>query len=165
MNVVSDSSPLVALARIDKLDLVRLLYENVLIPDAVWQEIVIRGAGQPGSNEVKTAPWIRVRSVKNKKLVRALRQELDAGESEAIVLSLETEPEALLLMDERLGREVARHMGLRYTGIIGVLIEAKNKNLITNVKPFLDSLKNTAGFHINETLYSRILKDLGEKAD
>jgi len=68
---------------------------------------------QPGAVEVKVATWIKVQSVTNTLLVRALRQELDAGESEAIVLALEMESE-LLLMDERLGREVAQ--GVRCGG-------------------------------------------------
>jgi predicted nucleic acid-binding protein len=65
-------------------------------------------------------------------------------------------------MDERLGRETARHLGLRYTGLIGVLIEAKHKGLIGAVKPQLDALRNLAGFRIGDVLYTRVLRDEGE---
>ena len=81
----------------------------------------------------------------NRQLTQALKQELDAGEAEAIAFALEIGAD-LLLMDERLGREVARHLGLRYTGLIGVLIEAKRKDFITSVKPCLDQLRDTSGY-------------------
>ncbi|MBP8985616.1 MAG: DUF3368 domain-containing protein [Syntrophobacterales bacterium] len=163
MSVVSNASPLINLAWIGKLDLLRRLYGEVFIPEAVWHEVTIEGAGQPGANEVKAATWIKVRSVANTSLVQALRQELDAGEAEAIVMALELKSE-LLLMDERVGREVARHLGLRYTGLIGLLVEAKHKGLLSAVKPHLDALRNVAGFRIRDALYARVLKDEGEES-
>jgi len=163
MSVVSNASPLINLARIGKLDLLRQLYGELFIPEAVWQEVVTDGVGQPGAAEVKTATWIKVQSVTNTLLVRALRQELDAGEAEAIVLALEMESE-LLLMDERLGREVARHLGLRYIGLIGVLIEAKHKGVLSAVRHHLDELRDVAGFRIRDALYVRVLQDEGEES-
>lgn len=65
MNVVSDASPLINLARIGELDLLHRLYGDLLIPDAVWREVVIKGAGQPGAEEVRAASWIKTRDVVN----------------------------------------------------------------------------------------------------
>jgi predicted nucleic acid-binding protein len=65
-------------------------------------------------------------------------------------------------MDEHLGRDVARHFGSRYTGLLGVLIEAKRKGLIRVIKPCLDSLRDMAGFRIGATLYERVMQDEGE---
>jgi predicted nucleic acid-binding protein len=65
-------------------------------------------------------------------------------------------------MDERLGRETARHLGLRCVGLIGVLVEAKQERLIDAVKPDLDALRTVAGFHIRDDLYARVLEDEGE---
>lgn len=161
MMVVSNTSPLINLAWIGQLDLLRELYGELLIPEAVWDEIVTQGVGQPGAEEVRTAGWIKTSAVKNSHLVRALRQELDAGEAEAIALALESRA-VLLLMDERLGRETARHVGLDYTGVIGVLVEAKRKGLIDSVKSYLDRLRHGAGFRISEALYHRVLQDEGE---
>lgn len=161
MIVVSNSSPLINLARIGILDVLTQLYCELTIPEAVWLEVVIHGAGQPGADEVKSAGWIGKKAVANTQLVVALQQELDAGEAEAIALALEAGAD-LLLMDERLGRETARHLGLRCVGLIGVLVEAKQKSLIDAVKPYLDALRDVAGFHISDDLYARVLEDQGE---
>jgi len=101
---VSNSSPIINLARIGKLDLLRQIFGTVTVPDAVWREVVVDGAGQAGARDVEQASWIRRATVKNRDLVRALQQELDEGESEAIALACETQG-SLLLMDENLGRE------------------------------------------------------------
>jgi predicted nucleic acid-binding protein len=158
MKIVCNASPLINLARIGKLDLLRELYGELIIPEAVWHEVVEEGSGQPGAEEVKCADWIKTQGVTNMDLRRALQQELDAGETEAIVLALEIGAD-LLLMDERIGREVARHFGLRYTGLIGILIEAKRKGRISAIKPHLDSMRNIAGFHLSNELYLRVLQD------
>ena len=149
------------MARIGKLHLLRELYGKLLLPEAVWHEVVIDGAGQPGADEVKGATWIERRIAKNKQLVQALRQELDAGEAEAIALALE-EGANLLLMDEHFGRETARHLKLRCIGLVGVLLAAKYKGLIPTIKPCLDALRDLAGFRIKDSLYNRILKDESE---
>ena len=115
MSIVSIASPLINLARIGKLDLLRQLYGELVIPEAVWHEVVVKGVGQPGVDEIKAASWIKTQQVANRQLVQALRQELDAGEAEAIALTIETKAE-LLLMDERLGRETARHLGCAIQG-------------------------------------------------
>jgi uncharacterized protein len=156
--IVSDSSALINLARIGKLTILRDLYGEVYIPEAVWQEAVERGKGQVGASEIASAAWIKSQGVKNKELVTALRQELDPGEAEAISLALETKAE-LLLMDERLGRDTARHLGLHFTGLIGVFVEAKRKGFIPSIKGELDALRDIAGFRIADSLYWRILND------
>jgi predicted nucleic acid-binding protein len=161
VSIVCNASPLINLARIDKLDLLRQLYGRLLVPEAVWQEVVIQGAGQPGATQVETATWIQRAQVQNRALVQSLCQDLDAGEAESIALALEAKAQ-LLLMDERLGRETARHLGLQYVGLIGVLIEAKHKGLIDQVGPLLVALRAQAGFHISKVLYERILKDEAE---
>jgi predicted nucleic acid-binding protein len=149
---------LINLARIGELDLLRQLYGTLLIPEAVWQEVVVEGVGQPGAGQVEAASWIKTHDVANELLVRALRQDLDAGEAEAIALALEVGAD-LLLMDERLGRETAQHLGLRYVGLIGVLITAKRRGLIDAVKPYLDKLRDVAGFYLTDALYARVLQD------
>lgn len=87
--IVSNASPLINLARIGHLTLLQAVYGELVIPQAVWEEVVVAGAGQPGAEEVRRADWIRVCPVTDHHLVNALRQDLDAGEAEAIALAAE----------------------------------------------------------------------------
>jgi predicted nucleic acid-binding protein len=161
VSVVSNASPLINLARIGQLGLLRQLYGELTLPEAVWHEVVVEGSGQPGAERIGSASWVRVQSVCNRQLVQALRQELDAGEAEAIALALEVDVE-FLLMDEHLGRDTAQHMGVRSVGLVGVLVEAKHKGLVGGIQPLLDALRDVAGFWVSEALYRRVLEDEGE---
>ena len=160
--IVSDASILINLARIGKLNLLRKLYGEIIVPEAVWQEVVVDGTGRPGAEDLQKAGWIKRVPVKNHQLVRALMLDLDAGEAEAIALALELEAE-LLFMDERLGRESAHYFGLHYIGLIGVLIEAKHRGVISAVKPLINALRDKAGFRIAKSLYERVLRDQDEQ--
>jgi predicted nucleic acid-binding protein len=162
MSVASNSSPLINLARIGLLDLLRKLYGELIVPEAVWHEVVVQGAGQIGAQEIETASWVEMQLVSNRELVRAPQHALNAGEAEAIVLTLEIDAE-FLLMDERLGRETASHMGVRCVGLIGALIEAKRR-LIEQTRPVLDRLRDLAGFRVSQALHQRVLQDEGELA-
>lgn len=162
MIVISDTSPITSLSAIGQLDLLRQLYSKILIPEAVYQELTGTETPVPGSTEVQTFDWIKVWQVTNLALVTTLLgQQLDKGECEAITLAIELNAE-LLLIDERRGRAEADRLGLRITGLLGVLVEAKQKGFILAVKPLLDDLINTAEFRVADALYSRILNIVGE---
>lgn len=161
MIVVSDASPLGNLGRIGKLSLLHDSHGDIVVPEAVWQEVVVEGKGRPGEETIGAADWVKVQEVKNRELVRSLIQQLDAGESEAIALAVESQAD-LLLMDEKLGREVAQHFGLRFIGVVGMLAEAKKQGDIKEIKPILDDLRYKAGFRVSDDLYNRVLKDTGE---
>ena len=79
----------------------------------------------------------------------------------AIALAKET-PNARLLINEKKGREIARQLGLDITGLIGIMIEAKEKEMISSIRPTLDLLRTQAGFWISETLYQKVLLAVGE---
>lgn len=161
MIVVSDTSPLVNLAAIGKLDLLHQLYGKILVPDAVYRETVHVGAGEPGAYEVAIFEWIERQVVTNRAVVTALELELDSGEAEAIALALEVGAD-LVLIDERKGRFVAGRMGVQFVGLLGILIEAKQRGLLPAVRPVLDDLKQNAGFWIRDQLYQHILQLTGE---
>jgi predicted nucleic acid-binding protein len=161
MIVVSDTSPIINLAIVDQLDLLRQLYSKVIIPQAVYNEIVVEGVGQAGAEEIERAEWIEVKTVTDRPMVTALEADLDVGEAEAIVLALELEAD-LLLLDERKGRVVAERLGIDHIGILGVLIRAKHEKLVPAVKPIIDGLMNKAGFWIGDELYQRVLHVAGE---
>ncbi|BAZ12781.1 hypothetical protein NIES4071_46150 [Calothrix sp. NIES-4071] len=162
MIVVSDTSPINNLAAINQLEILRELYGTVIIPEAVYRELTEPDFPVAGATEVQTFNWIEVRQVSNRTVVNALQSELDIGEAEAIALALEVSAEQVII-DERLGRIVADRLSLNYTGILGILIEAKTKGLIPTVKPLLDALRNEAGFWIAEPLYNRVLQLAGER--
>jgi predicted nucleic acid-binding protein len=161
MIVVSNTSPIINMAAVGRLDLLQQLYEKVVIPQAVYNEITVVGAGQPGAMEVQTVDWIEAKEVTNRILVTALQAELDEGEAEAIALAIQLKAH-LLLLDERRGRAVASRLGLRFIGLLGVLVEAKQKGYISRVKPLLDDLMAKASFWVSHQLYARVLREVGE---
>ncbi|MFM6077826.1 MAG: DUF3368 domain-containing protein, partial [Dolichospermum sp.] len=156
MIVVSDTSPINNLAAINQLHLLQQLYGTVLIPEAVYQELTDPDFLVAGAKEVQTFTWIQIRAVEDRTMVKALSSELDPGEAEAIVLALEMKAEQVLI-DERRGRIIAAKLNLHYTGILGVLVEAKSQGFISTVKPLLDDLINKAGFWVAEPLYKSVL--------
>jgi predicted nucleic acid-binding protein len=151
MIIISDSSPLIALGRIGRLDILRVIFGSLILPDAVWKEVVEAGMQKLGANEVGIAPWISRQSANDLDLVNLLRHDLGAGEAEAIVLARECNAD-FLLIDERLGRSAAKSLGLKVVGLVGVLIEARERGLITDAESLMDRLHNEAGFWISEEL-------------
>lgn len=161
MIVVSDTSPINNLAAIDQLHLLQQLYKTVVIPEAVYQELSDPSFPVAGATEVQTFDWIQTCAVSDRTIVETLSNELDIGEAEAIALAVEIQADQLLI-DERRGRLVAERLNLRYTGILGILVEAKSQGLITEVKPLLDALIHQAGFWVAEPLYKKILQFVDE---
>lgn len=163
MTIVADASILIGLSMIGQL---RLLYERfsegVLIPEAVWQEVVEEGSGRPGAEEVANAEWITVQTVTDSSIVRLLLAELDKGEAEAIALAHETNADAVLL-DERDARQAAMRLGLRPLGTIGVLIWAKKNGRLQDLQTMLDALQVKGGFRISRALYEQALREVGEQ--
>lgn len=158
MIVISDTSLVTNLAAIGQLQILSQLYNQVTIPEAVYRELADINPPVPGTLEVQTAPWIEVMQVSNYEVVKRLQDEvrLDSGESEAIALALELDAD-LLLIDERRGRAEADRLGVRITGLLGILVEAKRKNLIVAVRPLLDAVIATSEFRVSSALYKRIL--------
>jgi uncharacterized protein len=161
MIVVCNASPLINLAWLGRLNLLRHLFTTIIVPEAVRQEVLIAGKGKPGAGEVEAASWIAFAAVQNMPLVHALSQDLDAGEAEVIALAVERAVD-WVIMDERLGRQTAAHFGLRCIGTIGVLVAAKRNGAIPEIRPDLERLKFQQGFYISESLFRRILADAGE---
>jgi hypothetical protein len=158
--VVADAGPLIALATIGHFDVLQPLYGEVRIPPAVRDEVVASGQGRPGEHAVRSADWILTVEVHDTTAVELLRERLDIGESEAIVLAIQLGAD-LLLMDEARGRRVAEARGLNKTGTIGTLIAARKRGLVAGLAPLLDELI-AAGFHMSEDLYRMACRLAGE---
>ncbi len=163
MAVVSNTSPILALAAIDHLQLAREQFGEILIPDAVQAELKIETdfRGAKAIREALTEGWLKVQSVQNTHLIQALAMELDYGEAEAIALALETISQ-IILLDEHDGRAKARAMGLQPIGVLGILLRAKKDRKINSLKLTIKSLQTEVGFFVSEDLIQEILKRAGE---
>lgn len=162
MIVVSNSTPLIALSAIGQFSLLQSLYSNMAIPEAVYDEVVIAGAGKSGSQEVANAVWISKHIVLNQQAVTDLlnQTKLQIGESEAIILAQELNAD-LLILDDNNARKEAKTRNVSVTGTVGILLLAKQQGLIAVVKSSLDALLQS-GFRLSTTTYQATLKLAGE---
>ncbi|MBA2680475.1 MAG: DUF3368 domain-containing protein [Ktedonobacteraceae bacterium] len=165
MVVTSNTSPITNLAAVGQLNVLRDLYGQIVIPQAVFDDLVLRGWGRnPGAYEVQSEPWISLLQVTTTHLVTQLLREtpkLDQGEAEAIILASELHSD-LLLIDEKIGRTVARRLGVPTVGLLGVLLEAKTQSVIPLVRPVLDALRAGPKFRVSDELYREILRRANE---
>lgn len=162
MIVVSDTTPLISLIKIGHLDLLEKLFNEVLIPRAVFSELTIDERFQLEAEQIKREQFILVKDVIHTESVSILKRAtgLDQGESEAIVLTDELEAD-FLLMDEAKRRKISNQMGLRIMGTIGILIAAYEEGIVTaeEVKDCVDGLQ-CAGRHIGKHHYQVLLDKL-----
>jgi len=159
MPIVSNTSPVLNLAIVGQLDLLRQQFGQIQIPPAVLDELKI-DEERPGSQSIRaalTAGWIQVQPFSNPSLVQLLRQTLDGGEAAAIALALDQQADWVLL-DERDGRKVAKSLGLQVTGVLGVLLRAKEAGSLLSLQPVLEDLTQNAGFRIGSELLARMLQ-------
>jgi predicted nucleic acid-binding protein len=158
MVIVSDASPVIALALCDNLDILDKLFNKVCIPQAVFNELIV--PHKLKANEITEWARNRIVPVKNTAAVTALSLNLDPGESEALALYWESAADYLLI-DDKKGRIIAARNGIQTVGTIGVLLSAKQRGCLALVKPSLDILVSN-GFRISDILYQQILKRAGE---
>jgi predicted nucleic acid-binding protein len=149
---ISDSSPLIALAQIEQLDLIRRLHTKILVPAAVAREVA------PTIPQIPA--WCIVRPLTGAPRPCDVSAAIGLGEREAISLALEVKADRLIV-DEQPARRLAASLGLRVIGTVGLLLAAKERGFITEVRHQLDRLLN-ARFFIDEDLYRRVLAQAGE---
>lgn len=162
MKVVTNSTPLIELSKIKQLNLLRDVYSTILIPEEVYFEVVIDGIGQPGAAEVEAAEWVSRQSVMDKNRIRTLQNQhsLDLGECATIVLAQEINAEQVIL-DDKAARWEAIERGLPVIGTVGILLIAKTRGVIPNVRPILDDLR-AHGTRISQNLYYQAMTKAGE---
>jgi predicted nucleic acid-binding protein len=153
MLVISDSSPLIALAQCGRLDLLDMLFGRVRIPAKVFEETQV--IADEVADIITTWSQGKIMTVNGNNLARAKALALDPGETEALALYWDTNAD-LLLIDELDGRQAALSAGIKVTGTVGVLVTAKRKGLISAIRPLLDVLR-TLNFYISDSLYHSAL--------
>jgi predicted nucleic acid-binding protein len=161
MLVVSDTSPISGLLAIDKVFLLKQLYDIVIIPPAVKEELFKIQSKKKELESLFSNDWMQVRQITDLEFYNELKKNLDEGESQAIALAREIHAD-IILIDEAKGRNVATKAGLNVIGLLGVLIDAKSHNFIPSVKPLLDELIQQYGIWIKPELYSTVLASINE---
>lgn len=163
MPAISDTSPILSLAVIGHLDLLQEQFEEIFIPQAVLAELKIDAGfhGAPAIQQALNGGWIEAKKIRNDPLAKSLSLDLDQGESEAITLAIDLGVKTIV-MDEKIGREYARNLGLKTVGILGVLLIAKKRGRIKSLKSAMTALRNEVGFFISDELYRQILAQADE---
>ncbi len=161
MIVVSNTTPLIGLASIQRFDLLRQIFGELIIAQAVYEEAVVAGREIGGAKrEVLAADWIKTVQVKDRLAVEVLLDELDLGEAETIVLARELAAD-WVLMDEKKGRRKLTQLGLQKIGTVGILLKAKQVGLIVELRPESDLLSER-GFGVSQGVIDAVLRQANE---
>ncbi len=158
--VVLNTSPIIYLSSLGEIDILKKLFGEILIPGAVKREVISGGKDSFGFKEVSEEKWIKTMKIKNESAKKYLLTDLDDGEVEAIVLAEETGAN-LIVMDDRLGRKVAKLRGYNVIGTLRLLAIAKDKGIIPEVKSRLERLK-AIGFWVSEDVCKAIMEQTSE---
>ena len=158
--LVSDTGPLIALAAVDSLAILYALYQPILVPEAVHQEVLEGGRGRQGHAAYQKASWLQIHPLEHPPdpLLNAV---LDRGEAAVIQLARERHV-AYVLIDERKGRKIARSTyGLHVLGTAGLLVVAKENGLVESVGDVLQQMRHN-GYYIHDEIVTLALKKAGE---
>ncbi len=158
--IVADTGPIIAFARLERLSLLHEVVDVLLIPDAVYEEVVERGQGRPSAAEVAQGTWIQQRTITDRTPMAQLPSVLHRGEREAIILAEELN--AQLLIDEQRGRAIAIARGLAVLGSLRILGEAKRRGFIAAVRPLIEELLASGYWIHDERVIQVFLQEMGE---
>jgi predicted nucleic acid-binding protein len=153
--VIADTSPIQYFYQIGLLDVWKVLYSQITIPEAVASELNVGRAHGVSLPDIPSIDWITVKRPQGHALL-PLVPELGPGEREAIALAIEIK-DSLLILDDALARRYAQLLGVTMTGTLGVLLKAKQTGLLKEVKPALDQLE-ALGFYLDKATRSAVLK-------
>lgn len=157
MIVISNTTPIISLSAIGRLDILKSLFGKVLIAEAVYDEI--KAKQQYGYNEI-AFDFIEVRAIKGHMYKDFLLTELDSGEAETIILAKEIQAD-FVIIDENLGYRIANNTGLTTIRTLSILLRAKEKGYVTELKPLLDDMI-AKGRWYSQAVYRAFLTQAGE---
>ncbi len=162
MTVVSNTGPIVALAKADHLSLLHLLYGEVLIPPAVHRELLAKVGPEAQRIDDGLAGFLRMTPISGlPEEVDRLTAGLGAGEQQAICLA--REGGSLLVIDDRAGRKAAGQLGISVTGVVGVLLKAKQDGEIPMVGPVLEIIRSQ-GYWLSDAVVATAIRLAGESS-
>lgn len=160
---VADASPFTHLAAIGRAGLLREIYGTVLVPARIWQEMAEAGQGRPGEVELRQAVaggWVVVESVAGP-VPSVNLSLLHPGEIEALQLAIAKKAD-LVILDEKSGRQAATSLGFRVVGVVGILVEARRRNLVSDLSAELTRLRTQGGFRLSQAVIEMALRFVGE---
>ena len=164
MIVVADTTPIISLLKLNRLDLLKELFKTVFIPQFVLQELTVNINYQSEAEAVLKAEFIKAQNVNDRSAVHVLMKVnmLDRGESEAIILADELGAEVLLI-DERKGRKIAKQLGINLSGTLGILMKAFDRKLLntSEVLSYLDELQRN-NRQLGQKLIDQVKQHIGQ---
>lgn len=158
--VVVNSTPIIILGNSGYLELLKNLYGEISIPEAVFREVTAK-ADDASAFLASNPDWIHVAEVQSREDARIFSSRLHAGEVEVMLLAREQRAD-LVVIDDNAAKHTAKYLGLKVVGSLGILLKAKQEELIENIAPVLDKIV-MGGFYIDEELKNNILKLAGER--
>ena len=151
--VIVNSTPLIALSKIDRLDLLQKMYSEITIPEAVFNEVCQKN--DKVKIAIESSPWIHKESIRTSFNRQMYHSKLHDGEVEVMILAQECEADHLVIIDDYAARKTAEFLGLTLTGTIGVLLKAKQLGLIDEVMPLVMKME-AQKIYFSESLKTRI---------
>ena len=160
LRVIVNSTPLIVLSNINQLEILKKLYSEIYIPQAVYDEVTAKqdSACQQLKNNLS---WIHVCNIKNQNQKRMYQAKLHDGEVEVMILAQEIPPADLVILDDNAAKKTAKFLGLKVTGSLGVILKAKKNNYISSVTDVMNQLI-TNGFYISPDVYNLVKNQAGE---
>jgi predicted nucleic acid-binding protein len=158
--IIADAGPIIAFARIGRLALLQEVVGELIVPEAVYEELVVKGGDRPGAAEIQRGKGVRRQALRHRQALTQLPRSLAQGECEAILLA--EEEGATLLVDERKAREAAEQRGIEVVGSLWVLKEAKQRGMILAVRPILEELLSIGYWFHPERVIRPFLEAMGE---
>lgn len=148
--IISNTSCLIILDNINSLDILQKLYQHIYLTEEVAEEY-----GKPLES------WMNIITVKDKNYLRILNTTVDLGEASTIALALEMAEDNVMILDDLKARKLAKQLQLKFTGLLGILLKAKQQKIISSVAEILTQLKSV-NFRVSEKLEKEVLKLAGE---
>ena len=157
--VVVNSTPLIILCRINQLNLLKELYHEIMIPEAVLREVTAKNDAV--SLRLQSAgEWIHIESIKDQSEKAMYKARLHDGEVEVMILAGERDAK-LLIIDDNAAKKTAKYLGFPVTGTLGVILRAKREGIIPEVRPLIAEIRRS-GFYVSDAVEQAVLEQAGE---